>query len=396
MALAEEMSWADRLTADGIVWRGRAMTVDGAPVTGYYPAALLAWRLSDLGGRGALRLHASYGESGSGSMDLATAAFTVQPFEVTFSRPVADERTIERVVGLDASVGRLTMRLARYQSSSSQLFVVVPVACATGFCPRGILEGASVSNSGVELTLNSTLLDREHVHWDATLIGSTLRNRLTHLPSAPFYIGSQYYAQGSPLGALWGRPYTYTDVNGDHMLAPSEVEITASQRYLGTSVPTLEAGLLSSLALGNRVSGFVHLDYRGGQKRPNINEQVRCSGALNCRGLMDASASLGDQAAAILAGGLLENSYVEDARFLRLHAVGVSWRLTGAWARWLSASSAISVTGYDLFTWTPYRGLDPEIASWTVGSAPTYDLARTPILPRLELRLDLGDRGLHE
>lgn len=391
VAVAEELTWQDRLTADGILWRGRAMTINGDPATEYYPAVLLAWRVGDLGNRGALRLHASYGESGSGSMDLTTAVFTVQPYWVTFPQPVMDERTIERAVGFDAAIGRLTIRVDRFRSASGHLFIPVPASCATGTCPKGILDGASVSNAGTELTVNSTLMDRRRVQWEASLVASTLQNRLTHLPSPPFYIGSQYYSQGYPLAALWGESYAYADANGDHVLGSNEVRLTSTPRYLGSSAPSLEAGVISQLAVAGVVSSFIHLDYRGGQRRPNINEQIRCSAAFNCRGLMDSTASLAEQAAAIWAGGELVNAYVEDARFLRLHALGVSWRLPAWSARWVGRASTLSLTGFDLLTWTAYKGLDPEVSTWTAGGVPTYDLARTPILRRVELRLDVSE-----
>ena len=57
------------------------------------------------------------------------------------------------------------------------------------------------------------------------------------------------------------------------------------------------------------------------------------------------------------------NSFMlQDASYLKLRNIQVSWRIPSGWARRMGMSSFnIYVSGQNLYTWTPYRfGFDPE------------------------------------
>ena len=75
------------------------------------------------------------------------------------------------------------------------------------------------------------------------------------------------------------------------------------------------------------------------------------------------SSSLADQAAA---GATFffgdETGYYQDAGFVKLRELSLTYLAPPEWASHIGASSlSFTVTGRNLATWTKYRGVDPEL-----------------------------------
>ena len=85
-------------------------------------------------------------------------------------------------------------------------------------------------------------------------------------------------------------------------------------------------------------------------------------GALSiCAGARVPGSSLADQAAAITAPSV-ETGFYQDAGFVKLREVSLTYFAPAEWAAHLGASSlSFTVTGRNLATWTKYRGPDPEV-----------------------------------
>jgi hypothetical protein len=76
--------------------------------------------------------------------------------------------------------------------------------------------------------------------------------------------------------------------------------------------------------------------------------------------------------------------FVEDASFLRLKTLSISWNIPKLWLRklrWGITRANIFATGYDLFTWTNYTGQDPEV-SFPSATSLVKDTATTPVTKR--------------
>ena len=105
------------------------------------------------------------------------------------------------------------------------------------------------------------------------------------------------------------------------------------------------------------------LDGRWGNKLDNSTEQFRCLFST-CHGLNLPNTSLTDQAAAD-AGAFfgLETGFFENAGFLKLRELSLTYTAPESWAARIGARSLnFSMTGRNLVTWTKYRGVDPEIS----------------------------------
>src|SRR6185436_8546241 len=63
--------------------------------------------------------------------------------------------------------------------------------------------------------------------------------------------------------------------------------------------------------------------------------------------------------------------YIERATFVKLREVSVNWSLPRRWIKavgWGITDLRIALTGRDLLWYTPYSGLDPEVADFGAAS----------------------------
>jgi len=245
-----------------------------------------------------------------------------------------------------------------------------------------------VSNVGVELLLNAQVVKAPHVTWDLTLSMWGNRNRLDVLGPgiAPIIFGlggaSQRHTEGFPLGSYFMVPYTYADTSGDGILSTREVTLGTTPVFLGTPLPTHGATLSSEASIGPHVRVYGLLDGRWGNKLFNSTEQFRCGFGI-CRGRNDKTASLTDQARAIANLLGTQAGYVEDAGFVKLREVSVSFFAPQEWAHAIRANAlSLTVSGRNLATWTNYTGADPELNQFgqspLFGGAPVADFLTQP------------------
>ena len=58
-----------------------------------------------------------------------------------------------------------------------------------------------------------------------------------------------------------------------------------------------------------------------------------------------------------------ETGYFEDAGFLKLRELSLTYIAPPEWASRIGASSlSLTLTGRNLATWTSYKGVDPEVS----------------------------------
>ncbi len=81
--------------------------------------------------------------------------------------------------------------------------------------------------------------------------------------------------------------------------------------------------------------------------------------------------------------------FVEDASFLRLKTLSLSYNVPKKWLKHLGITKLnVFATGYDLLTWTKYKGQDPEVSMPSATSL-VRDNATTPVSRRFALGINL-------
>jgi TonB-linked SusC/RagA family outer membrane protein len=360
-----------------------------------FPKASVSWLISDepffpkSGFLSLLRLRAAFGASGRQpqAQDALTfltptsaAVAGVSTSAVTFGglglKDLKPERSQEFEAGIDAQFfnDRFNVELTGFTQKTRDALIgriLAPsLGASNGILNQRIENLGRLSSRGLELTLNGRTVNTRALTWDFQLSGSLIRNRLEELGAGipPVVNGIQRHTPGYPLGGFWELPIkSFADANDDGIIDPSEVVVGDTAEFAGSPTPTREASLGTTVALANgRVRLQGQLDYKGGFVQYNLTEVFRCTATgNNCRGINDPSASLFEQARAVARRFLSPSTnwgYIEDAEFLKLRELSVSWVVPERWAHAFGAS-ALTLTGAarNLLTWTGYTGVDPEV-----------------------------------
>jgi TonB-linked SusC/RagA family outer membrane protein len=279
------------------------------------------------------------------------------------------ERTTETEFGLDADFRPLATHFSfTYYNKTSKdalIAVVLPPSCG---CGTSIFRNlGSVNNKGVEISANATVIHKRNVQVDVVASAWGTKSRVKDLGAnvAPIIFGlggaTQRIAVGYAPGSYFQRPYTFDDANGDGLLATSEVTLGATPVFMGQPFPDHGGSFSSTITLFERFHLYGLVDGRFGNRLFNSTEQFRC-GLVNCRGRNDPTASLEEQAAAIANSLGSQAGYMEDADFIKLRELSLTYDAPAKIAARIRASSlSVTIAGRNLATWTRYKGLDPEL-----------------------------------
>ncbi|HVD33756.1 MAG TPA: SusC/RagA family TonB-linked outer membrane protein, partial [Gemmatimonadales bacterium] len=361
-----------------------------------YPKVSASWLLSDepffhAGFINTLRLRGAYGVAGQqpGTTDalrfftpVAAKKAGVGGFGVTFgslgNANLKPERSREFELGFDAGLlnDRVSVEFTYYNKLTKDALLLRPISPSLGVAESQFFNLGRVRNFGAELAIDTRLIDRKNFVWDLVLSGSLNRNRIIELGPGvdPFYVPGSFYQRQVPgyaAGGFWGQKVTFDDANGDGLISagdgltiPPEYAVDTALSFLGNALPTREASLNTSITLfNNRVRIGSQFDYRGGHIIDNSIENYRCY-VGNCRGLVDPTAPLREQALAQAAFGGFSSAVVfdEPGWFIKMRELSLTLFAPDGWARAMRASRvSLTLAGRNLWTVTDYSGVDPEV-----------------------------------
>jgi TonB-dependent SusC/RagA subfamily outer membrane receptor len=366
--------------------------------SGTHPSLALDWvarSRPDLpGALEQLTFRAAYGTADL-PLPATIPAFFAAPIYVPEPLEPETTREIELSAAATGLAGKWRAQVSVYDLRSEviqSVLVPTPGPLVTAYVP-----GARMSNRGVAATVAVNLIDRQFWTWDVGLSLWGNRNRLvkTVSPAAFYSDGLAFAAQGEfegyPANGYWSNPIVgFSDADGDGIIAANEVALLGTYAWAGSPYPTQGAAVTSSWRFNRRVRLSATLDYRAGQTLFNETENLRCR-AARCRGRIDRTAPLAEQANA-LAAFQLPLAYFEDADYLKLRELTLSFDVPERMAAALGARTAtIMIGGRDLVTWSKYSGADPEAGSYGRhnGASPTIvgDFATVPIPASWMLRV---------
>lgn len=340
---------------------------------------------------------------------------------------------------------RLNITFDYYDKKTTDLLLkntTVPVT--TGYSSIAWLNSGTLTNKGVELRFDYTVFRNKD--WTITANANVSRNINTveELPATysqeNYTFGNGNYAlrivEGAPIGAFYGYRYkgvyqntedtyaldasgnvmydyngspiimhngTYTvypgdakyeDINHDGVINENDIV------YLGNANPKLTGGGGFKIKWKDfSVTTFFY--GRFGQKVINI-ARMKLESMYNTNNqstaVLNRWRSEGDDTdipRALYGMGynyLGSDRFVEDATFVRLKTLTISWNMPTKWLQklgWGVTRANLFVTGYDLFTWTGYQGQDPEVSLPTATKLVT-DTAQTPVSKRYAFGLSIN------
>ena len=401
---------------------------------GIFPSAALGWRILDESFMSSLKtvfsdlkVRVGYGITGSQEIgnyrylatytsSFPTAQYPLGDEYITTLRPngydqgIKWEQTASLNVGVDFGLlkGRLSGSVEYYEKNTSDLLFEVSVPAGTNLTNRIITNIGEMQNKGIELALNSYIIDNSDLSWNVgfnfshnqnqikVLDGNTDENfegYLTGGISGGTGNNIQILSVGNQVNSFYvyrtikdenGNPLPdgvdhngdgeinladiYQDTNGDETVNSSDREI------YGSPAPKFIMGLTSQTSYKGLDLSFT--------VRANIGNKVYNNIASN-NGYYNAMDGSGNWLQNVHASVLETNYvtpqyfsdyYVEDASFVRMDNITLGYNIPGL------QKSNIRVYGtvQNAFVLTKYSGLDPEVGNG-IDNNP-YPKARTYVL----------------
>ncbi|NSL90757.1 SusC/RagA family TonB-linked outer membrane protein [Chitinophaga sp. Mgbs1] len=310
------------------------------------------------------------------------------------------EETKKMTVGLDLNFfkDRITFVGNYYKNQSSNQLIVYNLPIIAGF--PNVLKNfpATIQNSGIELSLSSNNFIGKDFKW-TTSVNLTIPNTkliaFQDLDKSPY--GSTFIL-GKPVSIL--RLYESKGVDpetGVYQFSNSHGGTTQSPSFLtdkiiiGNTRPELFGGLQNdisykgfSLNFNIQFTKATGTNYRGGfpgirnQNQPEwVLKRWQKPGDNTSVQKFSANSSMIESVYFASSSDL----YFNDASFIRLKNISLSYRLPLEWLKRIHVESCnVYVQGQNLLTISSYQGLDPE----------TRSVATLPPLKVLTLGITVG------
>ena len=306
------------------------------------------------------------------------------------------ETTASYNLGVDLGLwhDRLSITFDAYYKKTSDLLLIVPMGFASGVTTQ-LQNVGNVENMGVELSANVALIRRKRLSWTLGANVAYNKNEITDMGTTDNVIqgaDNQYILhKGESLGSFYGLNYLgivqpgedvsqlptvngqipkvgdlkFEDTDGNQRIDGNDRQILGSiqpKLIYGFSTQLTWRGLDFSASFagtyGNKVYNALgrRLELVGdsynvlstvGERQANIDYPLS---TVNARPF-----------------SYIDSRYVQSASYLKLRNVTIGYRLPLAKA--FPVDVRIYATGQNLFTITPYKGYDPEVASGTDAGA---------------------------
>ena len=303
---------------------------------------------------------------------------------------------------------RFGLSATYYQEDKRNEILSVPISGASGFTSKKINAGR-IQRSGIELSLDGTVIKAGDFSWDLTLNWSRNRSKIIELvegidavaqPGAndAFGLAYVYNVVGKPWGQLRGYGITRDD-QGRPVLDDGGFYIPEQNKDLGSVLPNFIGGIINQMRYKNFGLSF-NIDYQSGgkffslsdvngtfsgltQRTAGLNDKgipvrdpVSEGGGVHVTGVNENGESVDTYVDAKLYyqqwlnSGIAENS-IYDLTFIKLREVNLSYQIPvsklGKLGNYLTNAS-FSLVGRNLWLIkSNVRDFDPSEISGTFG-----------------------------
>lgn len=361
----------DRLTVSAGI-RAERSSANGN-INKYYtfPRASARYTFRDLVGAGSeLKVRAGYGELGNPPnfgnkfTTLATPQYGGQiglgNGGVAGDATIKPERVKEIEGGVDLNLwnGRAQIEVTAYRRRTNDLLLSRTPAPSTGFNSQ-IFNGGIISNKGLEVLVGLTPVQKRTFNWVSQTSFTLHRSNVDSLPVPAFRppgsgfggLGVLFIEQGHPLTRIYGPRY----VNG--------TSGATEQGDVGDTEAKFRMGFTNSVTWKS-INVSATLDWQNGGSVTNLTQVLLDDGGT----AVDAgSAAWTKRFITDFATNGVIAGYIESASFVKLRELSINYALSRKVAESLGIGAKdirIGLTGRDLFWWTKYSGLDPEVANF--------------------------------
>ena len=349
-----------------------------------YPKAAASYRFPGLLPRvDELKLRVAYGETGNLPLwadkftEMSTAS-SIDGFKgiivqgVTGAPDIRPERMREIEGGFDLALldGRASFEFTAYDQQISDLLLRRTLNPSSGFVTQ-IFNGGELHTRGIEAALTATPIQRPGFGWYSRTTFYTTKSTIEELPVPSFRTGAFGSTSLGVFQIEEGK--SATQIVGRDGLNPDG---TVIERQLGDATPEFKMGFSNELTMG-AFSLYGLLDWQHGGDLINLTRLLYDAGGVSedyvlpsgvaapravpecypdCSGLERISGF-----------GTYTKQYIEDASYVKLREVSLSWRVPANLLGRVPGrvrDASIVLSGRNLVTWTDYTGLDPEVSNF--------------------------------
>lgn len=357
---------------------------------GYFPAGSFAWRMSEepflksIKWIDELKIRAICGQTGNdGIGDFASLGLYSAGYNYGGNSGIAPtqlpnpdlkwETTTQYGLGFDLSLfkNRISLNFDVYYNHTKDLLLERPIPSSSGFYAISSNIG-QLENKGLEVVLNTVNIDKAFT-WTSSLNFAMNRNKVLSLyqdqPIDDMGRGGNRVEVGQPIGIFYGLhclgvdPTTgnlvYEDVNRDGTITSADRIKTGDPNPDFTagftnvfSYMNFELSIFLQAVYGNDIFNgtLIYLESGTGED----NQTTRMNGRWQKPGDITQFPKVGDS--------YKSSRFIEDGSFLRVKNITLSYNFNKKWIKKIGMKSAkIYATVQNLFTFTNYFGMDPEV-----------------------------------
>ena len=350
----------------------------------FYPKASISYVISEepyfkVPGVSALRLRAAWGQAGNapGPYDAVVHSYTSSVVTTSTGTSSAlrygsvgnpdlrPERGSEIEAGFESAFldGRVGLDVSYYNKTTRDALMGVDVPPSSGFTGIQLINLGKISNTGIEMLLTATPVQRKSLTVDATISLATNRNTLVSFgyERAPiifsFNAPSQRFQEGFPLGAMWAQRVLY-NADGTLFKEGGRPKIDPVSVYRGPSVPTREASLSGGVLLFGRLRFHALADYKGGHYQFNVKDWRRDRDSVSWATVNPAA----DPDEVLVRKFQFQTFlHIQPADFVKLRDMSISYDVPARILYRVARRATLTIAGHNLKIWTKYGGADPEV-----------------------------------
>lgn len=389
----------------------------------FLPKLGASWVISEesfwnIGAVSSLRLRAAWGQSGrsptpgAALTTLAPAPYVqgtsaIVPGAVPDSPGNQDlkaERGEELEFGFDAGLfdERLGIEVTRFDKTTKDLLLVRPLPPSLGFATNPFVNIGEVSNKGWEISLYGQPINTPNLSWDVRVGMSTLDSKVTDLGDVSPFGTVNKVTVGYQAGAWHTNRIRSIDT------VTNIVTVADTLEFAGNILPTFEGNLSTNITLFRNIRLYGLIDTKRGHAVRNFTDFFRETQLVRSDNRLDPDKlskyerlrrygnPTAGQPAFVRENGAsatvndVQEAYIQDADFVRLREVSVTFSLPSRLVSSFGAqSAALTVGGQNLGLWTDYEGFDPEVVSAAGAAFNRDDFLTMPPGRRFIVRLNL-------
>lgn len=344
------------------------------------------------------------------------------------------ESTQQTDIGLDLGFfkERIVLNADVYRKVTSDLLLSANLPRTTGFI-SAFKNIGEVMNKGLEISINTINIKGRDFSWESSFNISFNRNKILKLSegednlqskvnwennySAPMYIGKvgqpaalfygyvfdgnyQYSdfdevspgkymlkgnvtTNGESRTAIQPGDIKYKDMNGDLVVNSSDLAIIGRPQPIHTggfsnnfNYKSFSLGVFFQWSYGNDIQNANRLIFEGNSLfRPLLNQFSTYNNRWTPEN-QNNELFRSDGHGPI---GAYSSRTIEDGSFLRLKTVSLEYKVPTSVAKKLYMNNlAFTVSSQNLFTWTKYTGMDPEVSTRHSALTPGFDFSAYP------------------